>query len=286
MILVGVDGSRAGLDAVGWAVREAELRKTGLRIVHVMPAWAYEMAEDAPHAGVGTWMRNGAAEMLEQGVERARQEDRPVEVESRILPGDPRLALIEAAEEAELLVVGSHGLGGFRGMLLGSVALGVAGHTACPVAVVRSLPAERGGRVVVGVDGSPGGAEAVELAFAEASLRGAELHAVHAWSGPVIEGAPRLLAPAEVAEGEEQRVLAESLAGRRERHPDVKVVEEVTHGHPVDVLKEASTEADLLVVGSRGRGDLTGLLLGSVSHSLLHHAACPLVIVPPRRQAG
>ncbi|MBG0817973.1 universal stress protein [Planomonospora sp. ID82291] len=286
MILVGVDGSKAGLDAVGWAVREAGLRGTGLRVVHVMPEWAFGMPEDVPHADVGRWMRDGAAETLTQAVERARQEGRPVEVESRLLPGDPRLGLIEAAREAELLVVGSHGLGGFRGMLLGSVALGVAGHTPCPVAVVRALPAAPGGRVLVGVDGSPGGGDALDLAFAEASLRGAELHAVHAWSGPVIEGSPRLLASAEEAEGDERRVLAEALAGRRERHPEVEVVAQAVHGHPVEVLKEASADADLLVVGSRGRGDLSGLLLGSVSHSLLHHAACPLVIVPPRRERG
>ena len=166
MILVGVDGSRAGLEAVAWAVREAALRHAALRIVHVMPAWAYEIPEDAPHAGVARWMRDGAAATLEQGAERARAENHAVEVESRLLPGDPRLSLIEAAKEAELLVVGSHGLGGFRGMLLGSVALGVSGHTACPVAVVRTVPAGQGGPVVVGVDGSSAGVDAVAFAFA------------------------------------------------------------------------------------------------------------------------
>ncbi|GAT71032.1 universal stress protein UspA [Planomonospora sphaerica] len=282
MILVGVDGSQAGLDAVGWAVREAGLRRAALRVVHVMPAWAFDMPEDARYADVGRWMRGGAADMLEQGIERARAEGLPVEVESRLLAGDPRLVLIEAARDAELLVVGSHGLGGFRGMLLGSVALGVAGHTACPVAVVRTPPVEPNGQVVVGVDGSAAGADAVAFAFAEACARSAELRAVHAWSGPVIEGAPRLLESAAQLEGEEQRVLAEALVGLRGRYPDVKVVEQAEHGHPVDVLKDASVTADVLIVGSRGRGDLTGLLLGSVSHSLLHHAACPVIVVPSR----
>ncbi|MBB5967697.1 universal stress protein [Planomonospora venezuelensis] len=287
MIVVGVDGSHAALEAVGWAVREAGLRGARLRVVHVMPAWAFEMPEDVPHADVGRWMRDGAAGMLAEGVERARAEGLPVEVESLLLPGDPRRGLIEVTGEAELLVVGSHGLGGFLGMLAGSVALGVCGHTACPVAVVRAAPAgqERSvpeGPVVVGVDGSPVGADALALAFAEASARGVGLRAVHAWSGPVIEGAPHLLESAARQEGDEQRVLAEALAGWGERYPDVKVTAQAVNGHPVDVLKDAAARAGLLVVGSRGRGDLTGLLLGSVSHSLLHHAVCPLVVVPPR----
>ncbi|GIH95780.1 universal stress protein [Planobispora siamensis] len=283
MIMVGVDGSQAALEAVGWAVREARLRGTRLRVVHIMPAWAFEMPEDAPHADVGRWMRRGAAEMLDAGTARARAEDPSVEVESRLLPGDPRLGLIQAAKEADLLVVGSHGRGGFMGMLVGSVALGVCGHTTCPVAVVRSAPAEQDGPVVVGIDGSSAGAGALAFAFAEAAARGVELRAVHAWSGPLVEGVPGLLTPAEEREGGEQRVLAEALAGWGEHYPDVKVVAQAVNGHPVEVLKGASTGAGLLVVGSRGRGELTGLLLGSVSHSLLHHAPCPLVVAPPRR---
>lgn len=279
MILVGVDGSRASLEAVGWAVREAGLRGTTLRIVHVMPAWPMEMTEDAPYADVGRWMRDGATSTLTDALDRAREEDGGVEVESLLLPGDPRLALMEAAGAADLLVVGSHGLGGFRGMLLGSVALGVSGRTACPVAVVRDLPAGSRGEVVVGVDGSPEGAEAIGFAFAEASLRGVGLRAIHVWSRPVAGCGPFALPAAEEMAQGERRLLSEALAGWGERHPDVKVTEQVEHAHPVDVLREASAHADLLVVGSRGRGELTGLLLGSVSHSLLHHAACPVVIV-------
>ncbi|MER5418974.1 universal stress protein, partial [Streptosporangium roseum] len=115
MILVGVDGSPAALEAVSWAVQEAALRGAGLRVVHVMPAWPLEMAEDAPYADVGRWMRDGAASMLTEALERAREQDARVRVESQLLPGDPRLVLIEAAKDADLLVVGSHGLGGFSG---------------------------------------------------------------------------------------------------------------------------------------------------------------------------
>ncbi len=275
MILVGVDGSPAALDAVSWAVREARLRGGVVRVVHVMPAWPLEMAEDAPYADVGRWMRDGAASMLTDALERARQEDGRVEVESLLLPGDPRLTLIEAAKDAERT-------GRRLGLtaLLGSVALGVSGHTDCPVAVVRHLPARLRGEVVVGVDGSPAGVEAIGFAFAEASFRGAALRAVHAWNRPIAGGGPFALADAEEMAEEERRVLAEALAGWSERYPEVKVTEQLEHGHPVDVLRDASTEADLLVVGSRGRGDLAGLVLGSVSHSLLHHAACPMVVTP------
>ncbi|WP_326639848.1 universal stress protein [Streptosporangium sp. NBC_01755] len=287
MILVGVDGSQAALEAVSWAVREARLRGAELRVVHAMVAWPLEMTEDAPYADVGRWMRDGAMSMLTDALDRAREKDGRVKVEPLLLPGDPRDVLIEAAKDADLLVVGSHGRDGFSGMLLGSVALGVTGHSACPVAVIRKAP-ERShagvGEVVVGVDGSAAGASAIEFAFAEASLRGAGLRAVHAWNRPV--GGPFQASAEETAEGE-RRLLAEALAGRGERHPDVKVTEQVERGHPVEVLKNASAHADLLVVGSRGRGNLAGLLLGSVSHSLLQHAACPLVVTPataaPRR---
>ncbi|MFD8530142.1 universal stress protein [Streptosporangium canum] len=278
MILVGVDGSSAALEAVSWAVGEARLRGAGLRVVHVMPGWPLEMSEDAPYADVGRWMRDGAASMLTDAVERARAEDGRVDVESQLLPGDPRRVLIEAAKDADLLVVGSHGLGGFSGMLLGSVALGVAGHTSCPVAVVRNLPAQVRGEVAVGVDGSPAGTAAVGFAFAEASLRGADLRAVHAWDRPLVGGGPFARTAAEERAEGERRLLAEALAGWSERYPDVKVTEQVEHMHPVEALKNASAHADLLVVGSRGRGGLAGLLLGSVSHALLHHAACPLIV--------
>ncbi|MEV7007523.1 universal stress protein [Streptosporangium sp. NPDC051022] len=281
MIVVGVDGSRVSLEAVGWAVREAGLRGSALRVVHAMPAGPLEMSDDAPYADVGRWMRDGATSTLTDALERVREEDGGVEVESLLLPGDPRSALIEAAKAAELLVVGSHGLGGFRGMLLGSVALGVSGHTACPVAVVRQPPKRSRGEVVAGVDGSSVGADALGFAFAEASLRGVGLRAVHAWNRPVVGGGPFALADAEETARGERRVLAEALAGWGERYPDVKVTEQLEHGHPVDVLREASDRADLLVVGSRGRGDLAGLVLGSVSHGVLQRAECPIVVVPP-----
>ncbi len=309
MIVVGVDGSKEGLAAVSWAVREAAMRGLRVRVVNVVPTWA-EMPRDDLHAYLGRWMRESAMSVLEDARRQARGETPRVEVETELLHGDPRLSLIKAAGDAELLVVGNHGLGGFRGALLGSVALGVPGQANCPVAVVREMPAQPRGEVVVGVDGSPGGAAVVELAFAEAELRGAGLRAVHVWggsrtgsrtgplTGPLtgLFGGPRTgffttlstggasgPGTAGAAGGQaavERLLLAEAVAGQGERHPGVKLVEHLERGHPVEVLTEASIGADLLVVGSRGRGDVAGLLLGSVSHSLLHHVRCPLIVVP------
>ncbi|MFD0660599.1 universal stress protein [Thermocatellispora tengchongensis] len=134
--------------------------------------------------------------------------------------------------------------------------------------------------VVVGVDGSEAGAAAIGFAFAEASRRGAGLRAVHAWNS-LAPGSGLDPVPAVPQDGAERRLLAEALSGWRERYPDVEVTEQADRGHPVDVLRKASAGADLIVVGTRGRGEVAGLLLGSVSHALLHHTECPIAVVPP-----
>ncbi|MEW9529537.1 universal stress protein [Microbispora sp. NPDC049125] len=279
MIVVGVDGSLAGLEAAAWAAREADLRGVPLKVGHALPRWACGGEGHEPYAGVARWMRQGAAGVLTAAVERARQVAPRVAIEEALLPGDPRPALIEAARDAELLVIGNHGLGGFRGLLLGSVAYGLAGHAPCHVVVVREVPPVPRGEVVAGVDGSPAGAAVLDFAFAEAELRGARLRAVHAWS-PWAAGAGLVPVPDDFDdEKAEVRLLQDALAGHRERHPGVTVAEEVVRGHPVDALCRALDGADLLVVGSRGHGELAGLVLGSVSQALLHHARGPLAVV-------
>ncbi|GAA3519205.1 nucleotide-binding universal stress UspA family protein [Streptosporangium album] len=170
------------------------------------------------------------------------------------------------------------------GLLLGSVALGVSGQATCPVAVIRKMGAQPRNEVVVGVDGSPGGAAAIEFAFAEADLRDAGLHVVHAWGEPVagcpLEGTPALIDQTGIDQtGAERLLLAEALAGHGERHSGARLVEHIERGHPAEVLRRVSTGAALLVVGSRGRSHIAGLFLGPVSHSLLHHATCSLVVI-------
>ncbi|GAA5077782.1 nucleotide-binding universal stress UspA family protein [Thermocatellispora tengchongensis] len=280
MIIVGVDGSKAGVEAAGWAVREAALRDVPVRIVHAVPKWSVEMTESGPYAEVGRWMGELSSSVLTEALEQAAKQAPGVTVDSALIPGDPRPVLIEAAREAELLVVGNHGLGGFRGLLLGSVALGVSGHAPCPVVVVGGISTPPRDEVVVGVDGSEAGAAAIGFAFAEASRRGAGLRAVHAWNS-LAPGSGLDPVPAVPQDGAERRLLAEALSGWRERYPDVEVTEQADRGHPVDVLRKASAGADLIVVGTRGRGEVAGLLLGSVSHALLHHTECPIAVVPP-----
>jgi nucleotide-binding universal stress UspA family protein len=281
MIIAGVDGSQAGLEAAGWAAREAALRGVPLKVVHALPEWVVSDAARGPYPQVAAWMRDSGAEVVTAGVERARKEAPGVAVDSALLAGDPRPALIQAAGEADLLVLGNHGLGGFRGLLLGSVAYGVAGHAPCDVVVVRGSPSPPRGEVVVGVDGSPAGAKVVEFAFAEAALHGVGLRAVHAWTLWVWSTGGAFVPVVDGFEDEqiEIRLLAEALAGLRERYPEVKVSEEVVQGHPVEVLRRASDGADLLVVGSRGSGAFAGLILGSVSQAMLHHARCPLAVI-------
>ncbi|WP_327086589.1 universal stress protein [Nonomuraea sp. NBC_01738] len=265
MILVGVDGSRAGLEAAIWAAREAALRKDALRVVHALPSWIVEQG-DGPYAGVGNWMREGGQAVLTSALQRIEQEEPAVGVTSALLPGDPREALMGAAADADLLVVGNHGMGGFRGLLLGSVAYGVAGHAPSHVVVVREASGRGDGEVVAGIDGSRGSEAVLEFAFTEAGLRGTKLRAVRAWD--LFGGAP------------DGRDL---LADWRTRFPEVEAVVEHVQGHPADTLRSASKDAALLVVGTRGLGQISGMLLGSISHAMLHHADCPVAVIRQRK---
>ncbi|MBM2616336.1 universal stress protein [Actinoplanes sp. LDG1-06] len=167
--------------------------------------------------------------------------------------------------------------------LIGSVALQTATHGAGPVLVARGTP-RSDGPVVVGVDGSPVSAEALRFAAEEAALRGAELVAVHAWNGgdgTELNAHLPMSYSTWSGEDEERRVLAEALAGLAEKYPDLPVRREVVDGSARAHLTRWSTTAQLIVVGSRGHGGFTGLLLGSVVQHLLHHADCPVAVVRP-----
>jgi nucleotide-binding universal stress UspA family protein len=183
---------------------------------------------------------------------------------------------------AELVVLGDRGLGGFAGLLIGPVAVTLAAHAACPIVVVRGPEPDRMVRseaVVVGVDGSPTSEAAVAFAFEAAALRGVPLVAVHTWFDMVVDATMAPLIDWDVMEADEREVLAERLAGWAEKYPDVAVRRLVARDRPARALVEESGRAQLVVVGSRGRGGISGLLLGSVSQTLLHHAACPVAVV-------
>lgn len=291
-VVVGVDGSPAGLAAVSVAAREARMRGTGLRVVHAffwpMMRVPLEPSSLGPPDG---GLRNEADQLVQEAVRHAREVAPGVEVAGAVVTGDTLPVMAEESRDAALAVVGSRGLGAFAGLLLGSTAVHLAAHGHCPLLVVRGAgdPA-REGLIVAGVDGSPAGDAAIEFAFAEAALRDTGIVAVHAWSpwkseapAPQDPAAPYASGVGDLAANEE-RLLAEALAGRQERYPDVPVERRVLRGGPREALIEASFEAALVVVGARGRGGFTGMLLGSVSQALLHHADCPVAVV--RAAAG
>ncbi|MER7897648.1 universal stress protein [Streptomyces sp. NPDC096046] len=285
LVVVGVDGSASSLAAVEAAVREARARGAKLRVVHafVWPAMHVPLGP-SPLGPPDGGLRKMADRLVTEAVERARATAPEVDVNGAVVAGDSLTVLEAQSRAAELVVVGSRGMGGFVGLLVGSTAVHLAAHGRCPVLVVREGPSADD-PVVLGVDGSAAGERAVEFAFAEAELRKAPLVALHAWttwnapmSAPQDASAPYANPPGALA-GQEERLLSEALAGHRARYPGVVVEQKVMRGRTREALIDASRSAQLVVVGARGRGGFAGLLLGSVSQALLHHAHCPVAVV-------
>ncbi|MFE9880717.1 universal stress protein [Streptomyces sp. NPDC005784] len=283
-VVVGVDGSSSSLAAVEAAAREARWRRAELRVVHAI--WPVIVPGPVPMGaapfGPAEGVLPAAAERLvTEALHRAGDVAPEVEVTHEVVAGEALTVLELQSRDADLVVIGSRGRGGFVGMLLGSTAVYLAAHSRCPVMVVREQR-EAAGPIVLGVDGSRAGEKAVDFTFAEAALRGADIVALHVWTPDNVPVSPPQVpdvrGPGTVAEGEE-RLLAQALAGRQEKYPDVSVRHELVHGVTHEALIEASRTAQLVVVGARGRGGFTGLLLGSVSQALLHHAHCPVAVV-------
>jgi nucleotide-binding universal stress UspA family protein len=284
-VVVGYDGSPASAAALRWAAAYAETEQNGVRLVHALelPSAGGAMGF-APVVRV-TDLVDATEELLDTATEEVRADHPGLRIDVEVTIGAAVPVLLDEAHSARLLVVGSGGLGELRDVLLGSVAAQLTAHASTPVVVVVPAGwtvAAGNSRVVVGVDGSQVSAAAVDFAFGYAGATGAAVEAVLAWEGPVSTG-PGDLVPlvydAETLQRENEAVLAESLAGQGEKHPDVAVWSHVVRGRPADVLAEAARGAELLVVGSRGRGGFRGLLLGSVSRAVLHRTACPVAVV-------
>lgn len=282
-IVVGVDGSASALTAVEWAAGEAARHRAPLKLVHayLLPVRGYPEIVLTGHEVREAFEKQGR-QWVDQAAAAAREVAPGVEVETSVVVDRPAAALIAASRGARLVVLGSRGLGGFSGLLVGSVAVAVTAQGESPVVVVRD-DIRRDGAVVVGVDGSPTSEEAIAFAFAEASLLGAPLTAVIAWTDFLVDSAyhSRFTVDWSRVEDEQLRLLAERLAGWQEKYPDVSVDRVVVHDRPVRALIEAAEGARLLVVGSHGTGGFTGMLLGSTSQALIHHAPCPLAVVRP-----
>ncbi|KAB8183934.1 universal stress protein [Nonomuraea phyllanthi] len=283
-VIVGVDGSRAALAAVLWAADDAARRGCDLRLVHVeeplvFGGQVYERSPDDP-------VRKEGERLLAEAAAVAADFRGNVHVSAELLYGHIVEILCAQAGEAAATVVGSRGLGGFAGLLLGSVGLGVAGHAVGPVIVVRGTPAVVQGELVAGLDPEDAVHPAIDYAFEEAQARGARLRIVHAWDLPstsvVARIPPGLDFIAQARQGHVHDVLSPWL----KRYPDVTVAESVFRGNPIAALCETSARADLVIVGSRGRGVIRSAMLGSVSHGVLQYASCPVAVVRPRRSSS
>ncbi|MEU3141247.1 universal stress protein [Nocardiopsis alba] len=290
-MVVGVDGSDSSRHALEWSAHQASLRGLGVLIV----AAARPLTTD----GFEVWPETEPPEGGDEGAGAGRLLDHAQDWVSRLFPelavrtrlsfDRPARALVSAASEPGVaaVVVGSRGLSGIAAAFVGSVGIELAARAPVPVIVLpRDHAAAYGvrSRVIVGVDGSEPGRRALEFAFAQAEFADTELVAVSAWQPLVAFAAatgpipPELFDDATAAEAARQ-ALEEELAELSLLRPNVRVSTRVVRAHPVVALLEEATPADLIVVGSRGRGGFRGLLLGSVSHAVLHGARGPVAIL-------
>lgn len=285
-VVVGVDGSEPSVVAAVVAAEFAGRRGAGLLVAHVTP---WRSAGDAlPMAARETRERfeESATLLVEAAAETVRRTTGLSDVTATVVDDYPVDGLLALSADATLLVIGRRGSTGVPGLLLGSTAGAVVQHAQCPVLTLPDdvdEPAADPGTVVAAVEGRPGDEEVLAFAVEEAAARGGAVTAVHAWRDPAVEAALGGFGPLvdwnAVAE-DEQRQLAEAVAGWRTAAPDVPMHEVVVRGRPAPALLSASAGAGLLVVGHRHRGRLARL--GSTTHGVLHRAPCATVVVPIR----
>jgi len=279
-IVVGVDGSAASNAAICWAAHDAAMRNVPLTLVHMLEAIVPTFPQIPMPSGVAVWQKDNGRKILEEAVkiaEGAVQKNQNIAITSELKCSPPVPTLAELSEEAEMVVVGSNGRGAIARVVLGSVSSGVVRSAKCPVAVIRDedrlIAHPEQAPVLVGIDCSTASELATAIAFDEASRRGVGLTALHAWSDVAMFEHPELDWKPEAWWG-----LDEYLAGWQERYPDVKVERIIVFDHPGQELIEESESAQLVVVGSHGRGGLTGMLLGSVSNAVVHSVRTPVIV--------
>ncbi|WP_432034924.1 universal stress protein [Streptomyces cucumeris] len=286
-VVVGLDGSDSAWSALDRAVAEAQRRGATLEIVHAWP-WArtdplaFDRDSEPQRPPVEV-----ARTVLRLAVARASEKDPGLRIVPTLTAQDAVPELLRIGRGASLIVIGTRGLGGFTGLLLGSVGLRLAAHTDRPLLVVRGgVPAAYGpeghGRVLVGVEGGADEA-AARFAFEEAIRRGARLRVLYAWTHPRAFGGDHTLPSREVVALRAERAQEETyrvVAGLREEFGEVGVREDTVHSAPAQALVEASRAADVLVLAVHRRTARLGLQLGPVTHAVLHHAHCPVVLVP------
>ncbi|MEV0017066.1 universal stress protein [Streptomyces tendae] len=308
-IVVGIDGSTEGLAAAHWAAQEAQRRGTGLGVVHV---W-HRHPRPVPHVPVDGTEGDWAERLLGEAVRSVRSAHPGLRITGRLVCDATVAGLLKAAADADLLVLGSRGLGPLGGFLTGSVSQRVVGRSPHPVVLVRAgrstadehLPATDGvapeeiprtpyRQVVLGLQTDRPCDELIEFAFDAARRRGTGLSVVHAFrtalrpapvpSVPLVSAAPEAPAPVPrpqaQAPADQERTVAAVLRPWREKYPAVPVTETVTEGRAAVVLVRAAQDAGLLVVGRRGLDHRVGVFTGPVTHAVLHHVGCPVAVVP------
>jgi nucleotide-binding universal stress UspA family protein len=287
-IVVGVDESAGAAAALRWAVREADVHGWSVNAVF---AWTYL---DQHHVIVGepfdpSYGEADAASALDSIVDAALGAARGATVEQRVVNDHAAPGLLEASEGADLLVVGARGLGRLQGVLLGSVSQQCLHHATCPVAIVRDgTEHSREGitRVVVGIDGSDTAGRALEWALEEGRRHHATVEVVHAWAFPYGTGEPSVAVAFDYTPLEDaaRRTLDAAVESADTRGLPAPVTRTLAVGSAAASILQAAEDADLVVVGSRGLGGFKGLMLGSVSYHVAHHATCPVVVLPPALQ--
>ncbi|MDA2891234.1 universal stress protein [Mycolicibacterium sp. BiH015] len=282
-IVVGVDGSPESHAAVRWAAQEAVLRRRPVTLLHVVSPIVVTWPIEPVVTGFYEWQEDNATEVLKQSQETlysAAEGSPPPEVHLELRHDGILTELSNASKSADMIVVGSRGLGPVGGAVLGSVSRALLHHAQCPVVVAREGVVRRTDRnlpVLLGIDGSPASAAATAFAFEEASRRGVDLVALHAWSDVAVF--PILGMDWHTYEQQGHEVLGERLAGWQEAYPDVRISRRIVCDKPARWLIDESKHAQLVVVGSRGRGGISSMLFGSVSTAVAESATTPVAVV-------
>ncbi|MGA8327912.1 MAG: universal stress protein [Mycobacterium sp.] len=287
-IIVGVDGSPASDSAVSWAAHDAAMHGVPLTLMRVENPAAPTWAQAPILEELEGWQQAEGRRILAQAFKIAHDivpDDAGVQINCELLFSATVPTLIDLSSDADLIVVGTDGRGALTRGLLGSVSSGLVRHAHCPVAVVREeqSPGTHSGQdpVLVGIDGSSTSELATKIAFDEASRRHVGLIALHAWSDRELVELPGV--DSSEIKMQEERLLAEALAGWQERYPDVVVTQLLVGDRPARALVDTSHSAQLVVVGSHGRNILSRTVLGSVSNAVVQSARRPVIVARPSR---
>lgn len=273
--LIGVDGSEQSKVALAWGLARATERGADVELLHVADdSFLSESVAFLSEA------QQASEQMLNTEIEYARSIGFTGNVTGNAVVGHPIAEVEEASRHADLLILGAHSGSRLAGSFFGTRAVKAAATAHCPVAVIPNNDVRPNAAVVVGIDGSEASKKAIAFAAEEASFRGLALVAVYAWMPPLTPGLEYLwseeLVDSQRSAAEE--AIAIGVAGLATRYPDLEIRREIVQAPPVAALVQAAEGAELVVVGSRGRGGLTRLLLGSVSHGVLQALPCPVVV--------